>query len=309
MRKKQAPQERQPQIQWLYSFIWWLLGGWLVYYTYQTGAGDWQRFYRPATLSGYATAPGVANPLYVLFLFYPLSWLPVKVGGAVLAALNVACLYACHRLTGVNRWLILLNLPALIVITFGQLDGLVALGAALGYAHRRNGLALGAVLLLLGLKPQIGGVLAAIYLVQALIENWRSALIALGVVGTTILASFAIFGLWLPVWVAKLTQAAIDGGGEFDAASANIGLFPYGLVLLALVLLLCRRPPALLAATMLAMPYAGFHSLVVALAFPLSPLVYFATWLPAVLPPWSAWAAPLAVLAVGKRNSPEKRIS
>lgn len=286
------------------NILWWSLAAWLVGYVYLNGAGDWERFYLPATLGDYATAPLVANPSYVLFLFYPLSFLPVKVGGAILAALNVACLYLCHRLTGANRWLLLLSLPTLIVVSFGQLDGLVALGVVLGSLAVRNGSGrlLGASILLLGLKPQTGGLLAVIYLARVYgAFGRRPILIAGGIAVSVILASFAAFGFWLANWAQKIVRVSSSNGVEFVNVSSDIGLFPYGLVILALVLLLARgHIPALIVATLMAAPYAGYYSIVAALVFPLPPLVYVATWIPAVFPTqWGMLVTPLLIVLLG----------
>jgi hypothetical protein len=242
------------------DILWWSLAAWLVGYVYLNGAGDWERFYLPATLNDYATAPLVANPSYVLFLFHPLSFLPVKLGGAMLAAINVACLYVCYRITTVNRWLILLSLPALIVISFGQLDGLVALGAVLGFLAIQNGsgVLLGTSILLLGLKPQVGGLLAVAYVFWAFSSlKRRPVLVALGIVAGVVLASFGAFGFWLVDWVIKIVDTSSSDGIEFVNVSSDIGLFPYGLAVLVLVLLFARRNiPALIVATVLSAPYA-----------------------------------------------------
>lgn len=283
------------------EMLWWLLAGWLVIYVYRAGAGDWERFYLPA-LSDYASYPAVGNPSYVLFLFRPLSLLPVKIGGALLAAINVACVYLCHRMTGANKWLILFSLPTLIIITFGQLDGLVMLGAVLGSAAAcsGNGPRLGVAFLLLGLKPQVGGVLMVVCLARTLMSHgWRPACRALGVAGAVLLASFGAFGFWPPAWLTKMGGAAATDYAAFICS--NIGLFPWGLVALAAVLWFAREDvPALLTATMLSMPYAGYHSLASALAFRLPPFIYLITWLPALFPArWSALVTPLLIVAWG----------
>jgi hypothetical protein len=176
----------------------------------------------------------------------------------------------------------------LIIVTFGQLDGLVGLGAVLGFVALRKaqGRLLGLAILLLCLKPQVGGVLALVYLIQMYqTKSWQPVLVALGVVSGVVIFSFVVFGFWLNDWLRKIFQAGASDGIEFVNVSSDIGLYPYGLAILIIVLWLARRNiPALIAATLLAAPYAGYYSIVAALVFPLPLFIYVATWIPALFP-------------------------
>jgi len=292
------------------DLLWWGAAAWLVGFVYLRGAPDWEVAYLPATLGDYVTAPLVANPPYILFLFYPLSILPPRIGGVILALINLVCLFAASRITGANKWLLLLSFPALIVTTFGQIDGLVALGAVIGsVAVRKNsGLLLGLAFLLLGLKPQVGCVLVIVYLVWMLSEgHCLDAGIATGVCVGVVGLSFLAFGFWLPDWINKIVVSIITGGDEFT--SFEIGLFPFGLVALAGSLCFAREDvPAILTGTLLASPYAGYYSLVSALAFPLPWFVYCLTWLPVFLPTkMGVLVAPIAVILVGILQNRQKR--
>ncbi len=294
------------------DILWWTTAFCLIGFVYLRGATDWERFYLPATLDNYATAPLVANPSYILFLFIPLSFLPNQIAGAILALLNVVCLYVSSRITNANKWLLLLNLPSLIVITFGQIDGLVTVGAVIGSVaiQTNNGFLFGGALLLLGLKPQVGGILAIIYLTWMIAKKqYLETMQAIGTSLGVILFSFLFFGFWLPDWLAKVIATVISNGREFVEVSSDIGLYPYGLIFLMIALLFARREiPTLVASSLLSVPYAGYYSIITALAFPLPWFIYCVTWLPAVMPTqFGMLVAPVGIIIVGIYQSYTKR--
>jgi len=279
---------------------WWGTTVGAVCFSLLNGAQDWEGVYRSATLIDFATHVGTANPLYVMFLFYPLALLPSRVGGAALVALSMVSIWLTSKLTDANRWLILLSYPALWMIKMGQIDALVMLGAALGWWAVKNGRPYwqGAATLLLCLKPHIGAPLALVYL------WWQRDLRAFVVSGAVVLASLLAYGVWPVVWLQKLigfTQEAAQGGGHFILSANYIGLFPYGLVFFLFPLLPMyhrqERSTAILAASMLASPYAGPYSILAAMAFPLPLWVYGLISLP-LLPHigWWALAGPISVV-------------
>lgn len=281
--------------------LWWSTAIALVCLVYRHGALDWVIHYLPATQSGYAAAADVGNPPYILFLFYPLSLLPIRLSCAVMAAINVLCTHISCKLTGANRWLVLFTHTTWVIISFGQLDGLVALGAALGSLAIQSGQGwlLGSAILLLGIKPQVGGLLALVYLFYLYRSvGWRPVAIALAVIVAVILASFIAFGFWLPVWATKVFHQSASGGGELYPGN-NIGLFPYGLIALLFTLILARHSPAAwVASALVAAPYAGFYSVFVSLVFPLPWFVYAATWLPTIYTDKWALLTPIFLIIV-----------
>lgn len=263
-------------------------------WAYLDGGVEWPKTYLPATLSDFTRATYVGNPSYVLFLFLPLSLFPVKLGTAMIVGITIVAILATARLTGANEWLMLCSYPALYVLKMTQIDGLVLLGVAIGAWAVKNQKPYwqGVSTLLLCLKPQAGFVLAMYYLWRQ--RNWK----ALVVSAVVIAISFACFGFWLWPWFQKI----LVSGSDFVRAGNSIGLFPYGLVLIPVALLApgytnCQRYIALVAASILASPYAGYHSLLASMAFPLPNWLYILLFVPLVYPiGWLSIIAPIGIV-------------
>ncbi len=240
---------------------------------------DWREYYRPATLSGdYLGYRNTANPTYIVLLFRPLATLPLKAGFALLGGLSVVCFRLTARLSGINKWLIFPSYPALWMLVYGQIDAVVALGVALGWWAIRNKRPYwqGAATLLLILKPHVAGLLALVYLV------WQRDRRALVVSGLFVLATLPFLGLWPLQWAQVLlseTNLAAAGAGQNTAVNEwnNIGLYPYGLLLLPLLLVPYAREqkiPAVISASLLASPYAGAYTLMAVMGVPLPLVIY-----------------------------------
>lgn len=292
------------------EIIWWALGlgviiGLILIQDQSDVIGrDWLTIYRPATLSDdflhYAT---VANPLYVLFIFRPLALLPPLAGYFILMSLSIITFRLIAYLSSVNKWLIFPSFPALWMLVYGQIDAYVALGVGLGaWAIRfKKPYWQGVAILLLCLKPHVGGILALVYLVWQ--RDWRAFVIGV-IVG---LLSLAFFGLWWPIeWVNRLlfeSSVAAQGAGfsNQDNSFNNIGLFPFGLLFWPLVLIPYSRTqkiPAIISASILSSPYGGSYSLVSTMAMPLPILIYPVLSLP-LLGPFGYTliiAAPIALI-------------
>jgi hypothetical protein len=212
----------------------------------------------------------------------------------MIVGITIAVILVTARLTGANNWLILCSYPALYVIKMTQIDGLILLGAAIGAWAIRNQKPYwqGISTLLLCLKPQAGLLLAVYYLWRQ--RDWR----ALSVSTAVIAISFVCFGSWPLPWFQKM----LVGGSRFALAGNSIGLFPYGLVLIPVALFapgytVNQRYVALIVASILASPYAGYHSLLASLAFPLPYWLYILVSVPLVYPPgWLAAIAPIAMI-------------
>lgn len=243
---------------------------------------DWESIYRPATLSGnYLAQQTVANPLYILALFYPLAQLPASVGYAILLILYILCFYATSQLTNVKKWLILLSFPAFWMLIYGQIDGFILLGVALGYwaIENKQPFWQAVAIIFLILKPHIGGPLALAYLIWQ--KDWHTV----GILGMFGLLSLLIFTpIWPLEWLRELISASNNADFNNSANQFNnIGGFPYGLLAWLVLLLPMPRPyqiTTILSATILSSPYAGAYSTLALLALPLPPITYVAISLP-----------------------------
>ncbi len=241
---------------------------------------DWQTIYRPATLSDdfihYAT---VANPPYILFVFYPFALLTPLIGYFGIMVLTILSFRLTAYLSSFNKWLIFPSFPALWMLVYGQIDGWVMLGVAIGAwaIQSKKPYYQGVATLLLFLKPHVGAVLALIYLIWQ--WNWRSFVVSISVC----LLSLIFFGVKWPIeWVTRLlfeTSLASQAQGFSGDANSfnNVGLFPYGLM--AWLLLLIPYPKeekiaAIVAASILSSPYAGGYSLLSTMGVSLPILVY-----------------------------------
>lgn len=163
------------------------------------GGYEWY-WWREATLSPHFMIPKVANPPYIGILIYPLALLPLRIGIFIFSLISIACLYSVHRLTGVNKWLLLISFPALWVLFYSQLDVLTILGTAMGFwaIRQRRSILVGLAITLLAIKPQVGGALALVYLIWA--RDWRVLIIPISVT----LLSFIRYGFWPLDWIHHL---------------------------------------------------------------------------------------------------------
>ena len=261
---------------------------------------DWVHFYYPRAQD---FAPEtVINPMWLYLLIAPLGYLPMRVSYVLFSLVNVGLLWLGSRLTGVNRFALLISFPALWVLWYGQLDILVMAGVAVGFwaAQSRRPIWLGVALLLLLIKPHIGAPLAFLYFWW--LRDWR----VLAVCGAVLLLTLIIWGFrWPLIWINSLVQVATpppDAPLTTTGQQTNISLFPYG-VLAWLVLLLpmsrLERAIGTLAATFLSVPYAATYSLVTLLVLPVPWWVYLVSSVPLLLGPqgyWLTMAAPLGCL-------------
>ncbi len=241
---------------------------------------DWQTIYRPATLSDdFIHYKTVANPPYIIFIFYPLALFAPLAGYLGLMSLSIICFRLIAHLSSFSKWLIFPSFPALWMLVYGQIDVLVTLGVALGAWSIRSNKPYyqGVATLLLFLKPHIGAVLALVYLIWQ--WNWRAFVISISVG----LFSLIFFGLGWPIeWIKRLvfevSLASQAQGFNAEANSFNnIGFFPYGLIAWPLLLIPYPKEekiPAIVSASILSSPYAGGYSLLATMGVSLPILVY-----------------------------------
>jgi len=265
--------------------IWWgaavgvVIGLFVIADTTEVIMRDWREYYRPATLSGdYLGYRNTANPTFVVLLFAPLAALPIKVGFLILNLITVITFRLTARLSNINKWLIFPSFPALWMVVYGQIDALVALGVALGWWAIKNKRPYwqGLATILLILKPHVTGLLAICYLF------WQKDRRAFVVSISFLLVTLVIFGLWPIKWLTTLfseTGLAVGGQGQNTSVNEwnNIGLYPWGLLLLPLLLVPYAREkkiPALISASLLASPYAGAYTLMAVMGVSLPMLTY-----------------------------------
>ena len=251
----------------LLNMIWWGLGvGFILGCTFNEINGyDWYKLYYPMAQQ---VDPGrLFSPLWLYIVLKPLTFFSPQFGFFLFLLLNLGAIWLASKLTGASRWGMLLAFPAFWVFWYGQIDGLVMLGAALGYwaVKEKRGLWLGAAFMLLLVKPHIGGPIALFYFLSY--PNWRSLIVCAGVVGVTLV----LWGVdWPYNWLVKLFD--IEQQREFFSSQAtNISLFPYGLAawLTALLPLPFKdRVLTVISATFLSVPYAAVYSLLVLFAYP-----------------------------------------
>jgi hypothetical protein len=237
---------------------------------YLFGTPDWRDYYLPA-VHNYAI-PGLATPPYALALFQPLSALGQTGGGLALAILNAAGLYlACRLVGGRFNWL-LVSMPVMIVLIYGQLDGLVALGLVMGIKYARDGrIGLSAAsLLLIGLKPHLGLVAGIIMLVKGRWSMIKPVLLTSGLVAVS---GLAYSDRWLE-WLSGLGHLP-----QFTGLPYNIGLFPWGLAVLISGLALGLHLPGLILAGLLSLPYVGYYSVIVVMVYRWPWWAYLLTWI------------------------------
>lgn len=229
--------------------------------------GGYEWFHFRAAALNHGLAPKVANPPYVFALLYPLALLPVRWGIFVYSFVGVAAIYLTHRLTHVNRWLLLLSYPVLRNLFYNQLDMLSMLGVALGWwaVERKRPWWLGVALVLLGIKPQVTGVLGIVYLA------WGWHYTALVIPSIVLLYSFLVYGFYLTDWVAHTLQQSTGANVFFHG---GLGAFPWGLLAWLPLIVGCRfyskrqAAASIIAATMLSVPYVGSYSVMAFLGLP-----------------------------------------
>ena len=255
------------------TFAWFATAfGYVIsYQLLAVGGYEWALFQEAAFQGGLAAR--VANPPYIFALLYPLLLLPLRMGVFISSLIGITAVYTTHRLTGINKWLLLFSFPVLQNLFSAQLDPLSMLGVALGWwaIREKRPYHLGISLVLLGIKPHVTGALAVVYLIW----GWQPAVLVAPVL--VMLYSFALYGFWLPGWFESIVGQSSGTTPFFDG---GVGLYPYGL-LLWLPILLGRRlysqlqlANAVIAATILSMPYVGPYSVMAFLGLPVSWMTY-----------------------------------
>lgn len=269
----------------LLSTIWWVLGlgivvGCLINFNKGISGFDWIFFYYPQAQQ--VSDGTLLNPLWIYFVIKPISLLPLPISYLVFLLLNLGMFWFGSQLAGGNRYLLLISFPAFWMLWFGQLDGFVLFGTALGLAALRSDkpILMGIAILALLVKPHVGAPLALLYFV------WlpkRDALLTL----------LLVFGLSLIVWgwdwpIIWVRNILTIQEKFYVPQTTNISLFPYGL--LAWLAILIPKTPldrvkVALSATLLSVPYAATYSILPLLVLPQPWWLYLIGSLPFFLGP------------------------
>jgi hypothetical protein len=254
--------------------IWWVIGIGLVVgcslnYARGLSGFDWVIVYQRQAIK--VDESLIFNPLWIYFILKPIAHLPMSVNYIVFTSLNLVMIWLGSKLTGAKKFFLLFSFPVFWLLWFGQLDGFVLLGAALGWKafELKKPVWMGWAILLLLVKPHIGAPLAGLYFL--LYPRWES----IATVGLVAVFSMLVWGWdWPYHWVWNFI--VIDNE-KFVPQATNISLYPYGLISWA-ALLVARSPfdraKIVLSATLLSMPYAAAYSILPLLIFPLPNFLY-----------------------------------
>jgi|GEM_PF-1751861 len=264
------------------AVVWWgiALGVVIGCYLIPISGYDWFMYWRSQALN--TNRSQILNPMWIYLLLKPIALLPARLDFLAFGLMNVGQIWLAARSSRVNRFALLLSFPALWLLWYGQLDGFVMLGAALGLwaVESNKPLLTGLAAVLLLVKPQVGAPLALVYLLWQ--RNWKALIIPAGLT----LASMVLWGWdWPLIWVRNLLVA---GSPKIYQHPSNIGLFPYGLAAWLGIFVPMRRERRalfILAATITSVPYVGTYSLLSLLA---------------LRPPWWAFVLSSAPIMLGQ---------
>ena len=201
-------------------------------------ASDWKLFFQPAGRSLHApySTGGIYNPPWLIAMIAPLTWLPTKIGAAMLASLTLTVLIGYVK-TWPKIVALLLSAPVLATVCNGQVDIIPLLGL-IGPTW--------CSLPLIAVKPQ-GVFLAALK---------RLDKTSIAFMLTILAVSFLVWGMW-PAEIANMPQT-----------SHSRSLFPWTLPITLGILAWLRSKPEsryadalLCVASLAAFPYWGLHSL------------------------------------------------
>jgi hypothetical protein len=250
------------------------------------GGGDFIRYYREATLNqtyGWRTW----NPYPTYWFIYPFAILPPGLGFFLWNLFSAGSfIYAINRFNG--RFLnFALSLPCFWIFFAGQIEGVLALGAALSLAA--NPYLVGLGLTLLSFKPQIGAFMILFVILRR--RDWRIYVVPVVIYALSLL----YWGWWIPEWLHSLTFE--------HRGYSNISLFPYSLLLLPLLLWAFSSYQVWLLVGSLVPPYFAVYSLAVLFCIEVPIWAALASWafyLLAYYMPYQApgYLIPLAMLLI-----------
>jgi len=222
--------------------------------------------------------PDAVAPAYLHLLTSPLGTLPPTLALAALSALSMIGFLILSESAGVSPWCAVLGAPVVYTLWLGQLGGIVAFGAALAYLVVADKVPPGwggiAVLLLL-VKPQVGGLLSLYVLFTLLQRDRLDFYWSLYAVAAVLLLSAVVFGPWLGPWLDWILARA----GEPTIENLGIGLLAAPLLTILIVQMPpTRRMALLLILNPLLSPYVQHYDFAVLVVVMASPGLALATW-------------------------------
>lgn len=209
--------------------------------------------------------PIMFNPPWLSPILAPFITMPGRAGYILFIGLTVGILFYSTRVFEGNPIIMLISAQLFWILWWGQIDGLVIFGIALGwFAYQKHSWRLFALALLLGaLKPQIGAIpLLAMWWWLGK-DRWKPlAVLVIAVIVTSI-----IYGPWLQ-WVIE-GVITITKSSQYFPWNSSIGLIGLPLFIPALLLNLTRsqRLIALTATAILVSPYMPYYSTLILLVF------------------------------------------
>jgi len=218
---------------------------------------DWHLTFRPAVMvmltggnpytDGRVLAPFAGAP-WILLLLAPFGYLPESIGRGFLFSVSLFCFgYAAWRMNAKPAALIAFLVSPVVFhcLLNSNLEFLPILGFVLPPWVG---------LFFLAAKPQMGSVVALLWLLQAWRRGrWREVLRVFGPVVLTTLVSFALYGWW-PANTLKIMEWSRDINASLWPMSIPVGL--------AMIVTAYKRMDVryAIAASPLISPYLLFHS-------------------------------------------------
>jgi hypothetical protein len=236
---------------------------------------DWYTFYYK-----FAFDPLIdASPPWLYMIITPIAMLPHSFTWFTL--LNGLLLLASIALLKKPNLLLVLCLPLIWILFYGQIDGWLVFSVLFGLwaLERKRPFLVGVSVILLLTKPHIGFPLAVYFLFKA--RSLKTFVIPVVV----FLISLVVYGFWPVVLIQSYINLPTE---EFTTQKVNTSLWPWSLLLLPVIFLRWKKLGeiqkfvAITAATCLVIPYSPIYSL--------APLLFLTTptpWLSLILLP--AW--------------------
>jgi hypothetical protein len=246
--------------------------------------------------------PIMYNPPWLAPILAPFITMPGRSGYILFIGGTIGMLLYSVKIFKGNAIIALVSAQLFWILWWGQIEGLVILGIALGwFAYQKQSWQLLTIALLLGtLKPQIGAIpLLAIWWWFGT-DRWKS----LFVLAFVILATIIIYGPW-PLWIFD-GVLWITNNSQYGTWNSSIGLFGLPLFIPAVMLRIDKeqRLIALIATSILVSPYLPFYSTIILFVFNLPWWVLFFALLgyfPNVVGTTIAWNGivllPISILA------------
>jgi hypothetical protein len=244
---------------------------WLTYSAIGPG-GEFFNVYRdlvfqPAKLIGTFGAPITYNPPWLAPMLAPVITMPGRSGYIIFIGITLLIFLYASSVFESKPGFVLISAQLFWILWWGQIEGLVVLGIALGWAAlKKNSWKLMILAICLAaLKPQIGLFpIVAIWWWSGK-DRWKSLL---GFVIITII-SIWIYGPW-PLWFIR-NVVKITNSSQYGPWNSSLGLWAIPLLLPALGLKMDRysRLIALTATGMLISPYMPYYSTILLFCYAL----------------------------------------